>query len=436
MPAPVVAIIGRPNVGKSTFFNRVLGERVAVVHDRPGITRDRNTARADWAGRKFLLVDTGGFLPTAMEGRDAMVRRQAEIAIGLADVVLFMVDAKAGSTDLDAEIARSLRKQNAKSILVVNKVDKPHDPVTHDFHRLGIGEPFPISSENGTNIGDLLDAVVALMPPPSGDEPRPEARIAIIGRPNVGKSSIVNALLKEERMVVDPVAGTTVDAVDTLWRTDAGNFLLVDTAGIRRQAMYEDQPEFYAVVRAYHALERADVAALVVDAHAGFQRQEARLAGDALDAGATVLLIYNKWDLLEEREAAWKRLMEERSRRYPTLADLPAIPLSATVGTHLHRLPSVLHKRVEAHRRKLTTKEINLWMDEAKKRRGVPSDRSGYAPRVYYATQTGKSPPEITLFVNSPTKLSDNYKRFLWLHFIEHFEMYGTPVKMKVRKSE
>uniref|UniRef100_A0A832MJH0 GTPase Der n=1 Tax=Eiseniibacteriota bacterium TaxID=2212470 RepID=A0A832MJH0_UNCEI len=436
MPVPVVAIIGRPNVGKSTLFNRVLGERRAVVHDRPGVTRDRNAARAEWNGRAFLLVDTGGFLPTALEGRDAEVRRQAEVAIGLAHLVLFVVDARTGATDLDAAIARSLRRHGTPCILVVNKVDRPDDLVAHDFHRLGIGEPVAVSAEQGHNTGDLLDLVVAQLPPPAGEEARPAASIAIVGRPNVGKSSLVNALLGEQRMVVDERPGTTVDAVDSPWETPAGTFLLVDTAGIRRQAQFSDQSEFYAVVRAYHAMERADVACIVVDAVQGFERQEARLAGQALDAGCSLVVVYNKWDLIEEREAAWKRLLEERARRYPTLADLPSVPLSARSRLHLQRLAPLLMKRVEEHRRRIPTARLNAWLKEAQARRSVPTTRLGHQPRIYYATQTGTAPPEITLFVNQPSRLSDNYRRYLWQHFTGHFGFEGTPVRMKVRKSE
>jgi GTP-binding protein len=436
VPAPVVAIIGRPNVGKSTFFNRVLGERRAVVHDRPGITRDRNAARAEWGGRSFLLVDTGGFLPAAAEGRDALVRRQAEIAIGLAGLVIFMVDARTGVTDLDNAIAASLRRQGATTLLVVNKVDKPGDVAVHDFHGLGLGEPFPISAENGFGIGDLLDLVLAKLPPAGAGDARPEARIAIIGRPNVGKSSIVNALLGEERMIVESAPGTTIDAVDSMWTTPAGAFVLVDTAGIRRQARFPDESEFYASVRALHALERADVAVVVVDASQGFLNQEARLVHHALDAGCTLLLVYNKWDLIEGREEAWKRTRADRARRYPTLADLPATPLSATARTHLHRLPIMLQQRVEEHRRKVRTPELNDWLKAVQRRRGVPSTRLGRTAKIYYITQTGTGPPEFTLFVNEPSRLGDNYRRFLWLQLTSHFDFHGTPVRLRVRKSD
>jgi len=442
MPAPVVAIIGRPNVGKSTFFNRVLGERRAVVHDRPGITRDRNAARAEWAGRSFMLVDTGGFLAAegspgeVRPGRDAAVRRQAEAAIGLAQVVIFLVDAKTGVTDLDAAIAQNLRRTGRPCLLVVNKVDKPADTIVHEFHRLGLGTPHAISAENGTGIGDLLDAVLAHLPPEGPPEAEPRARVAIIGRPNVGKSSIVNALLGEERMLVEPLAGTTVDAVDSLWRTPAGEFVLVDTAGIRRQAHFGDEAEFFATMRALHALERADLALLVVDSTQGFEKQEARLAHHALDAGCSLLLLYNKWDLVTEREAAWKRLLADRESRYPTLADLPAMPLSATEKLHLSRLAGVLQRRVEEHARKIPTSELNDWLSQVQKQRQAPASGAGRAPRIYYLTQTGTRPPEFTLFVNAPARLTENYRKFLASRFNEHFGFRGTPVRMRLRKSD
>jgi GTP-binding protein len=436
MSAPVVAIIGRPNVGKSTFFNRVLGERRAVTHDRPGITRDRNAVRAEWAGRAFLLVDTGGFLPAAAEGRDAAVRRQAETAIGLAHVVLFMVDAHTGATDLDSAIARSLRRRASGTLVVVNKVDRPGDPVTHEFHRLGLGEPVPISSENGFGIGDLLDQIVARLPAETPEPGEPPARIAIVGRPNVGKSSIVNALLREERMIVEPRPGTTLDPIDARWETPEGGFVLVDTAGIRKQAHFPDQAEFYATVRALNALERADVAGLVVDATEGFQRQDARLAHHALEAGCSTLLLYNKWDLLEDREVRWKALQAERAQRYPTLADVPAVPVSATVGTHLQRLPRLMRQRVEEHARRIPTARLNDWLAEVQRRRALPSTRVGKIPRIYYMTQTGTRPPTFTLFVNAPSRLTDNYRRFLWSRFVEHFGFAGTPVRLLYRRSD
>jgi GTP-binding protein len=436
MSSSVVAIIGRPNVGKSTFFNRVLGERRAVVHDRPGITRDRNAVRAEWAGRSFMLVDTGGFLPESANDRDALVRRQAEVAIGLARAVVFMVDAHTGVTDLDQAIAKDLLRSGQKPLLVVNKVDRPGDPIVHDFHRLGLGNPIPISAENGYGIGDLLDQIVAELPADAPTPSHAKARIAIVGRPNVGKSSLVNALLAEDRMVVEPRPGTTVDAIDSEWVTEQGMFTIVDTAGLRRQAHLPDDAEFYASMRALQAMERADIACLVVDATQGFERQEARVASHALDSGCTVQLLYNKWDLLTEREQAWKRLAADRTSRYPTLKDLPAMPVSATVRTHLTRLPAALLQRIDEHTRKLTTSDLNRWVTEVQRRRAVPSTRLGRSAKIYYGTQTGVGPPQITLFCNAPSRLSENYRRYLLLDLCDTFGWHGTPVRLKFRASE
>ena len=435
MSAPVVAIIGRPNVGKSTLFNRILGERRAVTHDRPGITRDRNAVRAEWAGRSFVLVDTGGFLPASSAGRDADVRRQAEAAIGLADAVLFLVDAHTGVTDLDQAIATQLRRTHGKALLVVNKVDKPGDAIVHDFHSLGLGEPHAVAAEGGLGIGDLLDAVLALLPAEQERE-APAPRVAIIGRPNVGKSSLVNALLGEERVLVEPEPGTTVDAIDARWKTPVGEFVLVDTAGIRRQAQFDDQAEFFATMRALHALERADVACLVVDATRGFEKQEARLAHHALEAGCALLLLFNKWDQVESRESAWKAVRAELSRRFPTLADVPAHPISATEKLHLSRLPEYIAQRVAENTRQIPTRELNDWLQMVQKRRQVPSNALGKAPKIYYVTQSGKRPPTFTLFVNAPSRLSHNYRRFLWSQFADHFGFKGTPLRFRVKKSE
>jgi GTP-binding protein len=434
--APVVAIIGRPNVGKSTFFNRVLGTRRAVVHDRPGITRDRNAARAEWAGRSFMLVDTGGFLPGSSQPRDAMVRHQAEQAIELADAVLFMTDARSGVTDLDGAIAKNLRRHGARCLVVVNKVDKPEAPVAQEFYRLGLGEPRAISAENGTGIGDLLDDVVALLPERAAPSDDGVPRVAIVGRPNVGKSSLVNALLGEERVLVEPSPGTTMDPIDARWSTAQGEFVLVDTAGIRRQARFADQSEFYASMRAMQALERADVACLVVSATEGFQSQDARLAQHAFDAGRAVLLIYNKWDLADEREARWKRLLDERRRRYPTLADLPAVPVSATAGINLRRLPGLVHERWSEMTRTIPTPQLNRFLAAVQRKRQAPSNAQGRAPRLYYIAQTGTRPPEFTVFVNAPDRLNASYRRFLWSQLAERFDFHGTPLRLRFKRSQ
>jgi GTP-binding protein len=260
--------------------------------------------------------------------------------------------------------------------------------------------------------------------------------VAIIGRPNVGKSSLVNALLGEERVLVEPTPGTTMDAIDARWKTPAGEFVLVDTAGIRRQAQFEDQAEFFATMRALHALERADVACLVVDSTRGFEKQEARLAHHALEAGCSLLLLYNKWDLREDREVAWKAVRAELSDRFPTLGDVPAHPISATEKLHLARLPEYIAQRVAENTRQIPTRELNDWLAMVQKRRQVPSNALGKAPKIYYLTQTGKRPPTFTLFVNAPSRLSDNYRRYLWTQFADHFGFKGTPLRFRAKKSE
>jgi GTP-binding protein len=345
-----------------------------------------------------------------------------------------MTDAKTGVTDLVGAIARDLRKRSTSCLLVVNKVDTPSDPVVHEFFRLGLGDPIPISAENATGIGDLLDAVVARLPEHAGEEEDERPRVAIVGRPNVGKSSIVNALLQEDRVIVEPRPGTTMDTIDADWHTPAGDFVLVDTAGIRRQAHFGDDSEFYASLRALQALERSDVACLVVDATEGFQKQDARLAQHAFDAGRSLLLLYNKWDLMEEREHAWKELSTERERRYPTLADLPALPVSALEGTHLHRLPRLIRERWDEATRRVPTPKLNRFLADVQRKKQAPSTRLGREPKLYYMTQTGTRPPEFTLFANAPERLNAAYRKFLWTQLAERFGYRGTPVRLKFRR--
>src|SRR5215468_10554638 len=298
MPLPLVAIVGRPNVGKSSLFNRIVGQRLAVVDDRPGVTRDRHLTVAEWAGRDFFLVDTGGFLPSAKAGQlEAAVRRQAEIAIEEAHVVLLVVDASTGPTDLDQDLAARVRKKNRAAVLVVNKMDRPghDDPRAAEFHRLGLGEPWSVSAAQGYGIGDLLDHVIELLPEETGEAELDGTRVALVGRPNVGKSSLVNALLGEERMVVHSAPGTTVDSVDSRLERAGRPYVLVDSAGIRRESRYEDDAEFFATLRSARAIERAEVVTVVLEATRGIVRQDLRIIESVLDAGRPALLAYNKW---------------------------------------------------------------------------------------------------------------------------------------------
>jgi GTP-binding protein len=434
---PVVAILGRPNVGKSTLFNRILGERIAVTDDRPGVTKDRHFARAEWNGRSFMLVDTGGFLPEIAVGIEAAVRRQAEMALDACSVALFLVDAKTGTTDLDAAIARLLLKRGRPALLVVNKADNPRVPVEADFWRLGLGEPVPISSEQGTGIGDLLDQVVALLPPPVDEVADDGAiRVAIVGRPNVGKSSLVNALLHEERMIVDARPGTTVDAIDSELITPEGRFILVDTAGLRHEAKFDEDAEFFATLRTIRAVERADVVTVMLEAPAGMSRQDVRVIAAAQEASKPVLLAYNKWDLVEGKGDRWDELEEQREDRYPTLARLPRIAISALDRTRLSRLPILWKELHEENTRRVSTHELNEWLKKVQAEKAPPATRLGRPARIYYMTQAATAPPRFVIFASQPEAVNASYHRFLLNRLRAEFGYSAASVRLDVKKSQ
>ena len=436
MRHPVVAIIGRPNVGKSTLFNRVLGARIAVVDDRPGITRDRNFALTEWNGRPFHLVDTGGFLPDIEVGLEAAVRRQAEIALEAAAVTIFLADAKTGVTDLDGAIARSLRKRERPAVLVVNKADNPKVPVESEFYRLGLGDPLAISSEQGINIGELLDRVVSLLPPAEPEEADDGSiRVAIVGRPNVGKSSLVNALLHEERMVVDAKPGTTVDAVDSEYETPAGRFMLVDTAGLRHEAKFAEDAEFYATLRTIRAVERANVVMVMTEAATGLNRQDVRVIAIAQEAHKPVALAYNKWDVVEDKSARWDELETQRADRFPTLARLPAIAISAQDGTRLGRLPALWLALHEENTRRVPTAKLNDWLKRVQNEKAPPATRVGRPARIYYMTQVTQAPPRFAIFASQPEAINPSYHRFLLNRLRDEFGYAGATVRLDVRKS-
>ena len=437
MRHPIVAILGRPNVGKSTLFNRILGERIAVVDDRPGVTKDRHFALAEWNGRPFFLVDTGGFLPDIEVGIEAAVRRQAELALDACHVALLVVDARTGVTDLDQAIARSLHHRDKICVLAVNKADNPKSTVDAEFYRLGLGDPIPVSAEQGVGTGDLLDRIVALLPPPS-DEPAKEGtiRVAIVGRPNVGKSSLVNALLKEERMVVDAKPGTTVDAVDSEYVSPEGRFVLVDTAGLRHEAKFAEDSEFFATLRTMRAVERADVVMVMTEAATGLVRQDVRVVAIAQEAQKPVGLAYNKWDVAEEREMRWKALARERADRYPTLAELPAIAISALDGTRLGRLPQFWKALHAENTQRVPTARLNEWLKRVTAEKAPPATRIGRPARIYYMSQVGQAPPKFVLFASHPEAINASYHRFLVNRLRDEFGFSGATVRLDVRKSE
>ena len=437
MRHPIVAILGRPNVGKSTLFNRILGQRIAVVDDRPGITKDRHFALAEWNGRNFLLVDTGGFLPDIAVGIEAAVRRQAELALDACAVALFIGDAKTGPTDLDAAIARSLRKRGCPAILVVNKADDPRLPVEAEFHRLGLGDPIAVSAEQGHAFGDLLDRVVALLPPPEFDAREDDTiRVAIVGRPNVGKSSLVNALLSEDRMVVDDRPGTTVDAIDTPYETAEGRFVLVDTAGLRHEQKFEEDAEFYATLRTIRAVERSDVVMVMLEGGPGFVRQDARIIAAAQEASKPVLLAYNKWDLVEDKGDRWDELEEQREDRYPTLTRLPRIAISAKDRIRLGRLPGLWKELHEENTKRISTHVLNEWLKKVQLEKAPPATRVGRPARIYFMTQAAVAPPKFIIFASHPEAVNASYHRFLLNRLRDEFGYAAASVRLEVRKSE
>ena len=437
MTVPVVAIIGRPNVGKSALFNRLVKRRQSLVDSTPGLTRDRLYGDVIWQGVPFKVVDTGGFLPDIAVGLEAAVRRQAELALDACAVALFLCDAKTGATGLDGAIAKALRKRGVPSILVVNKADKIGDPVEAEFFRLGLGDPLPVSSEQGSGVGELLDRVVELLPPADEDTAHdPGVRVAIVGRPNVGKSSLVNALLREERMVVDAKPGTTVDAVDTEFTTPEGRFVLVDTAGLRHEAHFAEDAEFYATLRTLKALERADVVTVMLEADKGLGRQDARIISAAQEAAKPVLLAYNKWDQIEEKEARWKELDEQRESHFPQVKGLPTVTISAKVGTRLIKLPEMWLALHAENTKQISTRELNEWLARVQLEKAAPANRLGKPARIYYMTQSGQAPPRFVLFASQPDAVNASYHKFLIRRLRENFGFVGATVRLDVRLSE
>ena len=432
---PVVAIVGRPNVGKSTFFNRVIGKRVAIVDDRPGVTRDRNFMRAEWAGREFFIVDTGGVIEGSQEAMDVAVRQQALLAVEQADVILLVVDGKEGVHPLDQRLADLLRKTSKPVLLVANKIDNlPDDPGHHDFWSLGIAEPLPVSAISGKGTGDLLDRVVDALPPaPEDDASEDVVRVAVVGKPNVGKSSMVNRLVGEERVVVSETAGTTRDPIDTELRYHGKTLVFVDTAGLRRQTRVKDSLEYYSALRTERAVQSADVCVMLVDASEGDPAgQDIRIAQSAWEAGRAVILLANKWDLVDKETMTapeWEKRLRER---VPFLTWVPIVFTSALTGQRVRKmLDLILEVNAERHRR-IDTHEVNRVLEQLVQRQPPPHHR-GRRVKLRYATQVSVAPPTFAIFSNFPKALPDHYLRFLHNGFREAWTFMGTPIRLRVR---
>ena len=439
---PVAVIVGRPNVGKSTLFNRVIGEQAAIVEDRPGVTRDRKELEANWLGHRFMLVDTGGWMPGGSE-LDAKVSRQVEAAVRNADLVIFVVDGSVGVTDDDELMAGWLRKSAATVMLVVNKADNDRREADRwDFLSLGLGDPYPVSALHGRRAGDLLDEVIVRMPSsplseeyipnygldqeiiPVGEQKPP--RVALVGRPNVGKSTLFNRLVGEDRAVVHDMPGTTRDSIDTLVETEDGPVVFVDTAGMRRRSRIDDSAEYYSLVRALRAVDGSDIALFVIDATQGITAQDQRLAERIDAAGCPIVIMLNKWELIDDAEER-ERIDLEVKRKLYFVDDAPVLKVSALTGKGVHKLRPVLQEAILQYHRRIPTRDVNRVIADAQQRQAA-----GGGARVMYALQGATDPPTFTLFVNR--ELPHTYLRYLERSIREAFNFGSTPLKLRVRK--
>lgn len=439
---PVAVIVGRPNVGKSTLFNRVIGEQAAIVEDRPGVTRDRKELEANWLGHRFMLVDTGGWMPGGSE-LDVKVSRQVEAAVRNADLVIFVVDGSVGVTDDDELMASWLRKSAATVMLVVNKADNDRREADRwDFLSLGLGDPYPVSALHGRRAGDLLDEVIVRMPSsplseeyipnygldqeiiPVGEQKPP--RVALVGRPNVGKSTLFNRLVGEDRAVVHDMPGTTRDSIDTLVETEDGPVVFVDTAGMRRRSRIDDSAEYYSLVRALRAVDGSDIALFVIDATQGITAQDQRLAERIDAAGCPIVIMLNKWELIDDAEER-ERIDLEVKRKLYFVDDAPVLKVSALTGKGVHKLRPVLQEAILQYHRRIPTRDVNRVIADAQQRQAA-----GGGARVMYALQGATDPPTFTLFVNR--ELPHTYLRYLERSIREAFNFGSTPLKLRVRK--
>ncbi len=430
MSKPILAVVGRPNVGKSTFFNRIIGERKAIVEDVPGVTRDRIYAETEWNGREFAIIDTGGIEASTDDPILSQMRDQAVVAMDMADLILFMVDGKEGLTTADIEVGAILRRTGKKVILVVNKIDNPSKmPDTiYDFYELGLGEPIPISSANMLNIGDLLDEIVSGFPDKDYEADEEIIKLAIIGKPNVGKSSLVNALTKENRVIVSPIAGTTRDSIDTPFSFEGNDFTLIDTAGLRRRSKVYDSIEKFSVIRAIAAIERCDICILMIDAMEGITEQDKKIAGIAHEAGKGMMIVINKWDLVE-KETNTMRDYERKVRAELLFASYA--PILFTSVLQGRRIYDILRKAAtiqEIRMRRITTGKLNNLIEDAVMMRQPPSDK-GKRLKIYYAAQIGVAPPLFSFNINSRELMHFSYARYLENRLREAYDFEGTSVK-------
>ena len=438
MGKPIVAIVGRPNVGKSTLFNRLAGERISIVEDTPGVTRDRIYADAEWLDKKFTLIDTGGLEPDSEDLILRQMLRQAELAIEMADVIMFIVDVKAGVMDDDLQVANMLRKTKKPVVLVVNKVDvmTRENLDVYEFYSLGLGDPFAISAGQALSLGDMLDEVVKHFPQAAdGEEEDDTIKVAIVGKPNAGKSSLINKILGEDRVIVSDIPGTTRDAIDTFYEKDGQKYVLIDTAGIRRKSKIKENIERYSIVRAVAAVERCDVCVLVIDAEEGISDQDTKIAGIAHERGKAAVIVVNKWDLIEKDDKTMKKFTKEIELELAYMSYAPMLFISALTGQRVVKLFDTINIASQNSTLRIATGVLNDVLIEALAMTPPPTDK-GRQLRIYYITQVSVKPPTFVLFVNDSTLMHFSYRRYIENQLRLAFGFKGTPIHFIVRNKE
>ena len=436
MNKPLVAIVGRPNVGKSMLFNRIAGERLSIVEDTPGVTRDRLYASSEWCGRKFDMVDTGGIEPNTDSEILAFMREQAQIAIDAATVIVFVCDIRTGVTAADKEVANMLKRSRKPVVLAVNKADSTgaEDPAIYEFYALGLGDPIAVSAVHGHGTGDLLDACIRYFPEVENEESEDDViKVAVIGKPNVGKSSLVNRILGEKRVIVSDVAGTTRDAVDSEFENQYGKYVFIDTAGIRRKSKVEERVEKFSVMRAQLAIERADVCLIMIDGRDGVTEQDTKIAGLAHEAGKACIVVVNKWDLVDKETGTMEKMRKDIMRDLSFMSYAPVLFISALTGQRTERLFELINYVNEQTCTRISTGTLNDVLADAQARVQPPTDK-GRRLKIYYMTQTGTKPPCFVIFCNRKDLFHFSYQRYIENQIRSVFGLEGTPIKIVIRQ--
>lgn len=438
MAKPIVAIVGKPNVGKSTLFNYIVGTRISIVEDTPGVTRDRVYAQANWRGREFTLIDTGGIEPDSEDVILSQMRKQANLAIEMADVIVFLTDIQQGVTATDEEIAIMLKKSKKPIVLVCNKSDSygKTDTAVYEFYNLGLGDPYAISATNAKGIGDMLDAIYENFPPQEEQQIEGEViKVAIIGKPNVGKSSLINKIVGDNRVIVSDIAGTTRDAIDTEFENEHGKYVLIDTAGVRKKSKVNENIERYSVMRSLLAIERADVCLMMIDANEGVTDQDAKIAGEAHEAGKGIILVVNKWDVYEKETGTLEKYEKEVYQKLSYLSYAPILFISAKTGQRVDKLFDMINMVANQNAMRISTAMLNQVINEAIAIRQPPSDK-GRRLKILYITQASTKPPTFVIFVNSKKLFHFSYERYLVNQIRKEFGMQGTPIRVITREKE